>query len=274
MLSNKVMLGWSSIEFYVSDEGLERIKTVIAENQICPKCKNRIDDLRLLVGKRCIECVVMETGLTLIGLKEVNKDGYRVYEFTDDKGISFTSTENRSDTPQEDTALSIEKAGFTVPASYKPFKATEQVDLDRSYWKIYGKLTNSVVILHYRDYYGKVTADFVAYKHGNTIEFNRRTTEHKTMLEKARSLAMRTKRDRNYYIDGEATEVLYDNHLLTIISQLESVMYDAQLELFGPTDQAQEETPVAIPPEKKPRKRGNLELVAPAEEPAPEEATE
>lgn len=273
----KVRLGWDSTEFYVTPEGLDQIKMLVKQSQICPKCGNRTNiPEHMLVAKKCLTCIMSENEtLKFDTFKEFDSRGRAVYTFVDSAGLSYTTTENYSDKPTQDTALSIETAGFKVPVSYKPFKATESVDLSRSNWTIYGKLyENSVVVLHYHDYYGKVDADFLAYKGSETVTFNRRSTEHKNMLEKARTMAQRTWKNKRFHIDGKEVEVIEDQHLLFIISTLESVMYDAQIQLFG--TQSEEETSneqlgetskVEEVKTSKSRKRGNLELVAPEETP-------
>lgn len=174
-MSKTVMLDWSSNRFEVTQEGYDLIKQIIANHQVCPLCNNRIDEAEhLLVAKKCLACILHTSpSLTFVGVQRVDSDGDKIYAFVNEEGITFTSEENSSDRPEEDVAFSIEQAGFTIPTTYKPFKSTDELRLGRSNWKTYGKLSQSVVVLHYFDYYskGRLEVDFIAYKDGQTVEF-------------------------------------------------------------------------------------------------------
>jgi hypothetical protein len=233
IMSKTVMLDWGSRKFEVTDAGYDLIKQIIREHQMCPGCHNHIDDAEhLLVCKRCLACVLADNpSLTFIGFDRENEDGNRIYLFRNERGITLTSTQNHGDNPQEDVAYSIEQAGFVIPSKYKPFKSDEEIFLSRDSWRVYGKLDQSVVVLHYKENTnrGRLEVDFLAYKSSNTIPFNRRTTEHQNILDKARMLAERKKIHTS------------DASLFTIIAQLESVNYDAQLAFLEQEEPVQEE---------------------------------
>ena len=232
-MSKTVMLDWSSRRFEVTEEGYNLIREVISRHQICPTCHSLIDqEEHLLVAKKCLACVLREhPSITFAGLQRVDSDGDKIYAFVNQEGIVLTSEENSSEKPEEDVAFSIEQAGFTIPTTYKPFKSTENLRLGRASWKVYGKLSASVVVLHYYDYYskGRIEIDYLAYKGGQTIEFNKRTTEHKNMLEKARNLAERTKKGSYYHLNGQQLTQIEDADLFQIIAMLESAVNNEQL---------------------------------------------
>jgi hypothetical protein len=215
-----VMLDWSSRRFEVTEEGYEQIKALNRVTQVGPTCRERIDEEEhLLVGKNCKACVLSSNpSLTFVGLHHTDNDGDKHYSFLNAQGITLTSEENSSEKPEQDIALSIEQAGFSVPVSYKPLKSTEEVQLFRSGWQFAGKLDQSVVILRHVDYYSKRNeVDFIAYKFGDTMEFNKRTTAHKNILETALNLATRAKK--------RTDEV----SLFEIMAMIESSNYEAQL---------------------------------------------
>lgn len=233
-MSKTIFLEYTSKRFEVTQEGYQKIREIIEQYQICTGCGNvRDNGEHLFVGKKCLSCVLnAHPSLTFVGFVRFNNDGYAVYAFTNAEGITLLSVENDSSSPQEDIAGSIEDRGFTIPTTYKPFKSTEEVPLYRSSWSFYGSLEQSVIVLHYKDsYHAKkgLYIDFIAYKGGETIELNRRTTAHKNLLEKARNLAERTKKNGLYHLNGETYRELDDTHLYPIISRLESADYNEQL---------------------------------------------
>jgi hypothetical protein len=263
-----VMLEWSSKRFEVTLEGFDLIKQIIAQYQICPRCYKQTDqETHLLVSRFCLECIITTCpSLTFVGVQGEDYEGRKIYSFTNQDGMIFTSKENSSDKPTQDVAYSITQAGFSVPTKYKPFKSTEEVALDSDSWEIYGKVSQSVVVLHYAK--GRIEADFLAYKKGQTIEFNKRTTEHKNMLEKARVLLERTKKNGYYQANGYSSMDLHDSYLFFVIAQLESAVYDAQLAFLANQEPEQPQqtlfsaTEASTGQEKKQsRKRKHLQVV-------------
>jgi hypothetical protein len=277
-MSKKVMIGWQSNDYHVTEQGIAIIKDVIAHHQICPKCNERIDSSdHLLVGKKCLACVLKDNeGLTLVGYQRDDDEGRAIYTFINTAGITFTSTANSSEKPYEDVALSIEEAGFTIPTTYKQFKSDEVIELDRRHWSVFGKLPQSVVLIQYKDTYrgrNGVEAMFIAYKGGQTVEMNKRSTEHKNLLEKARMLAERTKRGNAYHLPHISYSIaqLNEEHLYPIIATLESAVWDAQLAFIETTEPEETEpfaSDITVTHNEEPTPLAEIDIAQEQEEPA------
>ncbi len=273
MESKTVMLEWSSKKFEVTLEGFDLIKQLIAQHQVCPRCYSQIDqEGHLLVSRYCLSCIIMANPeLTFEGLHAVDDEGRKIYSFTNPEGMTFTSRQNVNDKPTQDVAYSIEQAGFTVPTKYIQFKSNEAFDLERDGWTVYGKLSQSVVVLHYFGQFlkGRIEADFLAYKHGNTIEFNKRTTEHKNMLEKARVLAERTKKNGSYWLNGKQLSYLDESDYFFVVAQLESAVYDAQLAFLASLEPMGEQQELFSPEAEQTPEQEELLLSQPDQEGKP-----
>jgi hypothetical protein len=264
---------------HIGEESVDAVLAFIRQHQICQKCRNSVNVYgHDLVGRYCLACVLEEQPtLTYLGYDHTDTDNRAVYRFRSESGSIYTSTAGLTDKPSEDVALALREAGFTLPTTYTPFKSTTEEVLRDHYWSYYGKITNSVLVLVYHDKYthGGVYAVFLAYKQAETVEFSKRTTLYKNLMEKATRAAEATKRNGVYNINGQRNVVrLLDDVLYAIVSTLESAAYDAQLSLFAPpldeqTDQEQEETL-----QETPETAQESFLDIPVEETATEEQTE
>lgn len=239
---------------HIGEESVDTVLEIIKQHQICQKCRTSVHQAgHDLVGRYCLQCVLDEQPtLTYMGYDHTDTDNRPVYRFRSEDGSIYTSTAGLTEKPSEDVALALREAGFTLPTTFTPFKATHEEALSDHYWKYYGKITNSVLVLEYHDKYtrGGVYAVFLAYKQGETVEFSKRTTLYKNLMDKATKAAERTKRHGVYNITGQRNVVrLTDEVLYAVVSMLESAIYDAQAMLFAPPEQEEEETPGQEVPE-------------------------
>ena len=224
---------------HIAEQSVDSVLAFIRQHQICQKCRSSVNETgHDLVGRYCLQCVLeAHPELSYLGYDHTDTDNRPVYRFRSDNGSIFTSTQGLTEAPSEDVALALRETGFTLPETFKPFKATQEEKLFDHYWKYYGNITNSVLVLEYHDKYshGGVYAVFLVYKDGETVEFSKRTTLYKNLMDKATKAAERTKRHGEYHINGTNNIVrLTDETLYPIVSALESAVYDVQLQMVAP----------------------------------------
>ncbi len=252
MYPKSVMLDYSSKEFYVTQDGYDAIKAVIQQHQLCGKCRQPItqEGDHLLVGKNLgLSCLLQQQPqLTFLGPVATNSDGDITYGYTDAENVVYTSQANHSDEARKDVFSSIQRAGFTVPELYVPFKGDKDnpVHLGRSNWTVYGKLHQSVVVLSYKDTYPTIHIVFLSYKGGQVVELNKRNLAFKQLFARASAIVESTKRGSSYYINGYEQARYGDETLYPIIAQLEAAVWDVQRQFAPvPNTYQQQELPVA-----------------------------
>jgi NADPH-dependent 7-cyano-7-deazaguanine reductase QueF len=227
-----VMLDYASKEFTVTEEGYALIRALIQQHQLCDKCRQPIDeDTHRLVGKNlCLACLLThQPDLTFVGIEQEHDDGETTYSYVDTDGIVYTSRSDYSEQAKKDIYSSILRAGFPVPEVYKPFKAEEAVKLNRSDWTIYGKLTASVIVLDYHEYYGqRLRATFLSYKGSQVVELTKRNSTQKQLFERAHAVVESTKHGSYYHLDGYELSQRFDSTLYPLIAQMEAAVYDVQ----------------------------------------------
>jgi hypothetical protein len=239
MSSKTVMMQYAYNDFLVSEEGFETILELVKQFQVCGTCKTQIDkEQHLLVGKNlCLACLLNhQPKLTFLGPVAVDStDGDITYGYTDEEGIVYSSKANHSTSAEKDLFASITKAGFTVPEFYVPFKGDKNnpIALGRSNWTVYGKLSDSVIILDYSDTSPTVKATFLSYREGQVIELNKRNLAFKQMFERAKTAIESTKHRKfgsDYYYDADGHEMsrITDTDLYPIIARFESAVWDVQ----------------------------------------------
>lgn len=232
------MLEYASKEFTITEEGFAIIRALISQHQLCDKCRVPIDQAdHLLVGKNlCLACLLKkQPQLTFLGQEETDDDGNITYSFRDTEDMMYTIKTNYSDEARKDVFLSIQRAGFPIPESYVPCKGDKNtpIQLGRYNWKIYGKLTSSVIVLEYTDTYPTVKATFLSYKEGQVVTLHKRNLAFKQTFERAKHIIEKTKHrkfgsDYYYHPDGDEIPQITDTTLYPIIAQLEAAVWEVQ----------------------------------------------
>ena len=222
-------------EFIVDDESYDQIVALVQAGKLCTHEWRNTHPYSLdnpCVAKNiCLQhLLINQPNLTLLDSPMTNKDGQHFYRFVDSKGGVYTSTEDVSNEATKNISETLAYYGFTPPVKVE--SRGKSTDFYSYYASLYGDLRSSVIVLSYNQYSDKVKGLYLLYKHGQCVEFSRKSD----LFKRADALVEATKDSHGeYHINGHSHMSKYETDVFEVVCQLESAVYDVTLRLQNGT---------------------------------------
>ena len=230
-----VYLNWTSYKVTVSRQGYEQIVTLAQAMSVCHRCQRYYGENNMNVaGNLCLECFLQNDRHVLTFVGEAAPDLINRYHstnapyerpaylFLDKKGYVYWTEAGPGEREEayEDITATINYWEFPLPLEAK--KNGDVVSLRGCSRSIYGNVrTDDIIMLRFWDYHPDIDVLFLAMRHGQSIQINKRRELHRRLFAEARQQLEATRTPGGkYLINGEYQERVYDSDVYCHVARL------------------------------------------------------
>jgi hypothetical protein len=211
-------VGLDRRDITVALAGVEKIRALVKEYQVCESCRERYTKKNpCVLLNTCLTCFYQKhRGLQYVG---PHPDEEGTFIFLDiEKYVTFARTSDRQ--PARYTWATIDHYGYYRPKDFDPW-----------HWRIIGKPGDSAIILLWfdaRDGAGSPQYLYLCYKDGSYQYLDRRQKAIQGLFQKARARMEATKDEQgDYHLPGMSPRATYkDEDLYPLIVQIGCEEFD------------------------------------------------